>query len=126
MAEEPGEVVTPADQIRAKLGAIARRELDERSLTPGEAQDILDRLDALEAEHADAKEAFANAHWTQKEQERLYEELKAEHADRVWLTRDEAKLLRRRLGAANLQRFSGSAEDYDLATLLDERIGEKA
>lgn len=44
--------------IQARLRAIADRDLAERSLTPGEAQEILDLLDTAPADEA-AEKAWA-------------------------------------------------------------------
>jgi hypothetical protein len=46
----------------------------------------------------------------------------AEHADRVWLTRDEAREVMAWLDVLSLDH----AEVVELIALLDERIGDKA
>ena len=40
---------TPGMALRSRLHAIAKRELDDRTLTPGEALDLVELIDAARA-----------------------------------------------------------------------------
>jgi hypothetical protein len=105
--------MTPAEQIRAQVEWYVQCLKDVqagkvvRGLGEAEAgyHSALAALAALEAEHAEAQAQRIDA-------ERYI-------ADRVWLTRDEAKRAR-----AFARKIIHGEADW-LAALLDERIGDK-
>lgn len=114
--------VTPAEQIRAALHHEPMCNVYKKH-APGtldllcncSRREALDALDALEAEHAEKSEAeLAQAG------REMHDQVQAEHADRVWLTRDEAKGIRDWLVTNPV--YGPTA--IRLRALLDERIGD--